>query len=226
MPRIWDEFPTIAARVRQSHEEARITHHDYAHAQRVAYVAHAIAMDEWGNHHIAMVAGLAGLCHNADHILQLWKPEEEVTEGNIADLVLHWTKDQLHNADRKKIIRIVMRHGQVNKPDDPEELIALKDGDRVVNLDVDVWLRGAQNFPNLPVVDFEHYLADPAATYHAPRSNLRNIAYCLDWVTPSSPVCMRTKLGWKKGKERAAHIQATFDILREQLTEEGMTVPS
>lgn len=96
------------------------------------------------------------------------------------------------------------------------------DADRVVNLDADLFPRSGQYYHDLPVVDYKYFLDDQEATYRSPKSVLRDIAYSLDWADPSSPVCVRTRLGKKMAGERVKIFRTFFDALKLQLAEEGM----
>ncbi|MBT4120395.1 MAG: hypothetical protein HOG89_03515 [Candidatus Peribacter sp.] len=215
--RIWDLYSELAARVRKSHEEAGLVgHHDWIHAFRVGEQAMQIVMAEWGSVRNANLAGIAGLCHNADRICQKTGSEDP------SDLVREWIGASLDYPSTNIIVDAVSKHSDVNDDDELEVAIALKDADRVVNLDVDLFIRSGQHYANLPAVDYRNMLDDPEASYREPKSVLRDIAYSLDWVNPDSDVCIRTKEGMARGRRRAEVFQTFFEHLTAQLEEEGV----
>lgn len=226
--RIWEQFPRVAMQVRQKHEEVGlIGHHDWVHAFRVGEVARQVALDEWeddmGRQRFAHLAGLAGLCHNADRLLQKklnlgrWDVRCERVEAFVASWLLGVDEWEVET-----IVEAVLGHDGRNSAEDSQTLIALMDADRVVNLDIDLLMRSGQFYHDLPAVDYEYLLEDPTATYRDPKSVLRDIASALDWVDPNSPVCVRTRLGKKMAEERAKILRPLFDALKMQLTEEGI----
>jgi hypothetical protein len=226
-PKIWDIFPDIFAAISASHEEAKLVgHHDVHHAKRVGDAAYRIALEEWGDEAEAQLAGLAGLCHNADRIVELQHPELRDTPTlqvtYIVELITSWLGDQVDHEDRTRIIQAVLRHDRQNGKDDSNIQIALMDADRVINLDLDFLLRAAQFDHTLPTVDFKFFVGDPTATYRDRRSVLRSIAYHLEWVDSTTNVCVRTRLGELLARPRAQKISAYIADLREQLKEEGM----
>lgn len=224
--RIWELFPDVAGKVRRKHEEVGLHgHHDWVHAFRVGEVALQVALDEWSNKSLSYypyLAGLAGLCHNADHILQkeLNVGRQEVPRESVIELVCSWL--YVSPGEKATVVDAVLKHDGRNSSDDSRVLIALMDADRVVNLDVDLFPRSGQFYHDLPVVDYRYFLDDPEATYRNPRSVLRDIAYSLDWADPTSPVCIRTRLGKKMAEKRVKIFRTFFDALGEQLAEEGM----
>lgn len=222
--RIWEQFPVVAARVREQHERVGlVSHHDCVHAYRVADVAHHVASIEWGDERTAHLAGLAGLCHNADRLIQVTMRfgHKPAPRQKISDFTEELLKGSVDKVAIMQVTEAVLMHDQKNSADDPHVLIALKDADRVVNLDMDVIMRAAQHHSELRTVDYLHFVSDPSATYHDPKSVLRDIAFCLDWVDNKSDVCVRTTRGMAMAMKRAAPLKAFFQTLEEQLTEEG-----
>ena len=222
--RIWVIFSRAFAAIRRSHEMAGLTgHHDINHAARVGDTAYRIAFAAWGDETRAQLAGLAGLCHNADRILEMRGVSKNVVKQRIAPLVEGWFRDVgLSPEERARIQDAVLRHDQKNDDRDDEVLVALMDADRVINMDPDVVMRSGQLYANLPAVDFRHFLSDPAATYRDPRSVLKDVSACLDWVDPKSSVCIRTKPGLAMAQRRAEYIRAYIEALRNTLLEEEM----
>src|SRR3989344_5219613 len=192
--RIWECFPALAQQIRSTHEKANlIGHHDWVHAFRVGEVARQIALDEWREETTSFLAGIAGMAHNADRIIQ--KKSGSIPEKTAEELLEAWLQGCAGMHSTEAIITAVISHDRKNPEKDPRVLIALMDADRVVNLDADLFARAGQHYANLPVVDYKNFLSDREATYRNPKSVLRDIAYSLDWVDPASGVCVRTRKG-------------------------------
>jgi hypothetical protein len=166
-------FPQVVAEVRRTHVEVGLFGgHDVDHAIRVGEMARRIAMEEWKDPQVARLAGLAGLCHNADRIRERQllgvKPEPE----SVTSLVKVWLMPlELPNAQVVIITDAVLRHSRGNEDTDTQETIALKDADRVVNMAPDLIIRPghdvkyAVDFSKLekelgwkPQASFEEYL--------------------------------------------------------------------
>src|SRR3989344_4380080 len=240
MKRIWDLFPVIAARVRADHEKVGLHgHHDWVHAFRVGEIARQVALEEWGDERLSHLAGISGLCHNADRLLQkeMNVGRRDVPHADIRALLEKQlaTETMLFvyghggkplygycGPELYAIVQAVLQHDGKNSLEDSSVLIALMDGDRVVNLDTDLFPRSGQYYHELPVVDYRYFLDDPEATYRNHKTVLRDIAYSLDWANPTSNVCVRTCLGKEMVKRRVTVFQMFFDALQLQLEEEGM----
>ncbi|MDD4628695.1 MAG: hypothetical protein PHE68_04875 [Candidatus Peribacteraceae bacterium] len=186
-------------------------------------VAHQIASDEWGEDRLSFIAGIAGLCHNADRVIQkqLNVGRRDVPRESVVASVTAWLQD-CRIVAAPTIVEIVLGHDGRNSPQDSKALIALMDADRVVNLDADLFIRSAQHYHDIVAVDYYHFLDDPSATYRDPKSVLRDIAYSLEWADPASPVCVRTRLGRKMAQERARVFRTFIEALQGQLTGEGV----
>ncbi len=259
--RIWERFPEVAARVRKSHEDVGLVgHHDWVHAFRVAEVAYQCALEEWPDDpHTAELAGLAGLCHNADRILQEQRSirhrqgllaavtpalqgilnevdlkaittavqkisvsRRDVPSQDTAVLVTIWLNDALNADEAATVIDAVLKHDGRNGAGDSRVLIALQDGDRIVNLDTDLFVRSGQFYHELPVWDYRYGLNDPEATYRNPKTVARDIDYAREWTDPATAVCVRTRKAKEMAVERVKLFNTFFDALKGQLTEEGI----
>lgn len=221
MLKIWELFPDLVATIKKSHEDAGLAggHHDIYHACRVGNISYRIAHDEWGDQDLARFAGIAGLCHNADRIVE----ERPGDLREKAVLVRTWLGPLgLPQAAKDLIMSAVMGHTGRNQSSDHPALIALMDADRVVNLDNDLWPRSGQLYHDLLVVDMVHFIADPEATYRNPKTVLRDITYSLEWLDPTSPFCMRTRLGKLLGGQRGVVFKMLIDTLKFQLEDEGV----
>ncbi len=219
--KIWEIYPEILAAVRKSHEEVNLVgHHDWIHVCRVAEVAYRIGMDEYNG--VASLAGIAGLCHNADRILE--KKRIVVSEESVRGLLNEWLVSPSLNAGSKELIaNAVLKHNQRNGDDDSAVLVVLMDADRVISLDVDLFPRSGQNYCDLPVVDYRNLWSDPEATYRSPKTVLRDISYSLEWADlDNKAVGVRTRLGKKMAAKRAAIFRMFFNALRDQLGDEGV----
>ena len=147
MKRIWELLPDVAKKVRQKHEEVGLLgHHDWVHAFRVGEVARRVAKREWDYDPLTFLAGLAGLCHNADRILQkeMEVGRREVPREAVVTLMTTWLQRSVGVGDIATVIDAVLKHDGKNSPEDSQVLIALMDADRVVNLDVDLLMRSGQ----------------------------------------------------------------------------------
>ncbi len=240
--RIWDLVPRLFNAMRASHEEVKLFGaHDFVHAARVGEMAMRVALDEWHSESIALVAGAAGLCHNADRIIQKSRGigHGQVSTRDINLLVSSWLnrepdlfgnssmaggvkRDSAAAGRRYQVINAVLNHSEKNNPGDSQVLIALKDGDRVVNLDIDHFARCGQHYHDIPVVDYKNWLSDPEATYFSPRSVLKDAAHAHEWADPRTDVCVRTNLGKKLALERVDAYLKLFAALEKQLEAEGI----
>ncbi len=228
---IWKLFPDIAARVQETYaklkkDEKQINHHDFAHAKRVGEIARKVAGDEWKDEHLSHLSGIAGLVHNADRTIQAEKGigRRDVQREDVIARVKEWIANDLEETDVQTVVEAVLGHDGKNSDQDSKVKVALQDGDRIVNLDIDLFPRSGQFYSDLPVIDYDHFLDDPEATYRNPKTVLRDMSYSLDWVKPESGVCVRTKLGLEMAQRRAAIFKVFFDALKLQLAEEGITV--
>ncbi len=240
MKKIWEIFPKLAEAVRNTHLELGMTGsgHDFEHAARVGQYAYFVAVNE--NYEMAMsysdLAGAAGLCHNADRLLQKklgLDRRADVPEGEIKNLVRQWlekeppfqyagfAKDGWEIAWKDNVTNAVLKHGGKNDESDSPVLKALMDADRLVNIELDLVIRCGQFQPDLPAVDFAHLLSDPTATYKDPKSVLRDIASSLEWETDPR-FALRTPKAIEMGKARFAALHFFMDTLLGQINESGL----
>lgn len=179
MKRVWEIFPALTKAVKASHEELpwpMLYCHDFDHVLRVGDRALVIAGSEWSGR----LASAAGLCHNADRILQ--KQAGSGRSGKVADsdvvvMVNEWLNAEplgtFSESDRRLIVDAVLKHSNRNDPNDGLIHVTLQDADRTVNIELDVIIRKGQFFgDDLRVVDPVHLLDDPRATYQSPGSIL------------------------------------------------------
>lgn len=230
--RIWNAFPGVAEAVGETHEKVKLFgHHNIYHALAVGEVGRLIFLDEWGNEPadvcLSNYTGLAGMCHNADHVIFARTGEnihkEDPSHKAISSLVYSWLSSApLNNDEKEEILNAVLNHTAPNKPEDSRILIALKDADRVVNFWADVIARSGQSYHDVPVMDHVHFLSDPKATFRLPGSVLKDLANCFDWINPATPFCVRTRLALEMATEHAGYLQDYLDRVKANYEKIGL----
>ena len=226
-------FPRLAEAVRKAHEEVRLYgHHDWVHAFRVGDMAYRIGMDQYGDRTIARMAGVAGLCHNADRILQkkLELGRRDVPEEKIRELVLAWLDRGSEDFFNRPIViedvvEAVLKHDSKEGEDLPV-CICLVDADKVVNCRPELLLRSAQNYHDLPVLDPIHWDRDPTANYRDPKSVMKDVIMSsLEWAEEESPFCVKTRLAKKLINDSeigAPFFRRYLELLKKSLKMEGL----
>ncbi|OGZ04657.1 MAG: hypothetical protein A2648_00990 [Candidatus Lloydbacteria bacterium RIFCSPHIGHO2_01_FULL_41_20] len=241
MNRIWDLYPALARAVKRTHDEATdwlggpMFHcHDFDHALRVANYAMMIAPDE----KTGRLAAIAGLCHNADRILQKKLkvgPFGKVPKEAIEAMVRDWLSvlniqemergDSYHppfatTEDGQLVMDAVLNHGNKNGKDDSLVLITIMDADRLVNIEADVLVRDGQYFGDaMRVVDPVHIDRDPNANFRNLGSILRNSVEKFDWETEGGFVGIRLPKARELMKSRFAFLRLWIKTIREQREE-------
>jgi hypothetical protein len=223
--KIWEVFPIITTAIKRCHESEGGTFfgHDFDHALRVANYATIIAEDE----KTARLAGLAGLCHNADRILQHKTgvgfygnvPDIEITK-----LVNSWLDkdDSISIKDREIVLDAVLHHSKKNDSRDSAVLITLMDADRLVNIEADLIPREGQCIPNVHVIDPILLLNDPDADFFNPRSVIRHIKEILDWEIEGGSVGIRLPVAKKIAKSRFDFLKLFLKTIIDQRKEAGL----
>ena len=215
--KIWQILPRLTQRIYEDHAEAGMvgSHHDPEHAIRVAQMALEIG----GSGRVALRAGAAGLCHNADRILQhklKLDLRQEVPKERIRQLIeseLGAETSVFTPVEIGFIIDAVLKHDGKNDPADSPELVVLMDADRLVNAEPDLIIRSAQLYNRLPPLDPLHFWSDPDATFRDPKSVLYDIMQTVAWLTPGTPFYVRLP----KAREIAGKRKKFFDDFGEQL---------
>src|SRR3990167_1071805 len=115
MKSVQELFPEIFALVAKAHEGVH-GGHDIYHATRVATWAQKIALNEWGDKRTAELAGLAGLCHNADRLLEIKYGRGKTPDEKIAILLTGWLIDETRVNDEEEIliVKAVLGHNKKN----------------------------------------------------------------------------------------------------------------
>lgn len=220
--RIWEIYPELVIAIKKSHDAYDLKgHHDIYHALRVGDIAYRIAYETWDCVQTPRLSGIAGLCHNADRILSA--SDATPSDEDVSRLIHLWLGEtSLNWADRKIVVSAVLAHDQKNDPRDSNVLVALKDADRIVNLDLDVLMRAGQFRPTLPTVDYAHFIDSPTASFKNPESVIRSMAYVLEWTDPTTDVCIRTEAGLAMARTRSERIRNYLNDLKKQLQSEGV----
>jgi len=160
-----------------------------------------IAEDEY----IGKLAGAAGLCHNADRLLQKQLAAGATTsEDHIAAkavpremtiaLVMKWlnASGEFSGDEPARIIKAILQHSGPNLDDGDDVLVALQDADRITCSMADAVMGATQFWHQLPTIDSKWLDSDPTAhSYKNPKSVLKNLECRYDWVDPTSKVCVR-----------------------------------
>jgi len=228
----WERYPNLARAVKKKHDEVgqefgvQAFHcHDFFHAFRVSNWAERIAPDP----ETARKAGVAGLLHNDDRIMQVEEGlgfADKVRLDYRADMMNDWLDAEPAGTflpeERAEIIDAVLKHSNRNGADDSLVLITLMDADRLVNLEADCIIRNGQYFGNaLQVVDPVHLLDDPKANFRDPRSILRTMPERFDWEKEGGFVGLRLPKAREFAKRRFAFWLLFIEETIEQIKESG-----
>lgn len=225
MHRVWEIFPQLTETVWATHAAAGMLGggHDPDHAIRVAEMALTISDSE---DRTARLAAAAGLCHNADRILQrtLGVDRRDVPEHQVRTMVREWLwyeRNLFSPSDLIKIAAAVLGHDGKNQDSDHPILVALMDADRLVNAEPDLVMRSGAHYSDLPAVDLVHLEADPKANYRDPRSVLRDIMETIEWLTPGTDFYVRLPKAREIAVRRKAFFDAYLASIKECLEETG-----
>lgn len=230
MKKLWELVPLLCRAVKDSHDAVGLfgSGHDFAHALRVGQMAMRIAPDE----RTGALAGIAGLCHNADRILQqrLGLGRRKVEDGEIRDLLTEWMATSVSDlvymrldTELDVITEAVVRHSRSNSDDDHLVQVVLQDADRLVNLEPDLIMRCSQHYSEIPAVDPLYFLDDPKATFREPRSVLRQLSDVLEWADPNNKQFgLRLPLAQKLGKKRAIFLRSYIEKVKQAYEHAGL----
>lgn len=207
------KYQTLTKMVRQDHLSAETSKkgHDFYHAYRVAQCAKRIAENE----RVAELGWVAGIVHNSDHLFP----------GNISEnLKRYFEATSLCAKDWHLIIEAVQNHSERNGQDDNAIQICLMDADKVVCMELDVIIRAAQFVCHLPIYDPRFvFEKDPTADYRNPKTILRDIQGCLEWVEQEG--WFRLPKARALAQERYNKLKAFHDDFAAQLAESGVLSP-
>ena len=227
--RIHQRYPHLVAAVKQTHmENGNDFHaHDFLHAMRVGWMAERIAEDP----EVGRLAAVAGLCHNADRILQKMNgfgPSEKIGHPAIIEMCRDWLNTEsgaFSEVEIAIILNAVLNHGDINRNEDSPVMVTLKDSDRLVNMSGDWILRATQYAtaakPGLPVVDPFYLLDTPGQTLRNPGSILSSLPLTVeDWVAESGRVCIRLPKARVIAMKRVAFVRTFVATALEHLADE------
>lgn len=221
----WEMYPKLTETVRVAHRAygMEMSGHSFDHALYVGQVGVLIAEDE----DTARLAGVAGLCHNADRMLQkhLGIGKKSVPEKDVVVLIRGWLEEsgELALEDQGQVIAAVLKHSGPNLSDGDRVLEALQDADRVCCSRAETVMGTAQSWSELPAIDSRWLDADPSAhPYKDPRSVLNNLTCRYDWVDPTSPFCVRLPRAKALMERRVAFLRAYVDEIKTQRAEIGL----
>lgn len=235
MKKIWEVYPKLAEVVLRDHRAlgAGATGHNFDHTLQVGQVALVIAEDEY----VGELAGAAGLCHNADRLLQKQagvgkKGDSEahvtakvVSRDETIALVTGWLDetDEFVGIERERIVQAVLGHSGPNLEDGDDILVALQDADRIVCSMADAIMDTARFWSQLPIIDPKRLVYDPSAhSYRDPKSVLKNLQCRYDWIDPASKVCVRLPKARKLMERRVAFFRNYIREVEEQRAEVGL----
>lgn len=228
--KIWEAYPGLASAVSHKHKQVGLINggHDFDHALRVAQMAYVVAVDQ--SPKMALLAGVAGLLHNTDRILEraLQIKSENISRVSDAD-VIHMALQMLNEwtdiagEEEHWVIDAVVNHGsKPNLLDDHLVTIALADADRLINMEPDIIIRGGQYHPDIPVLDSVYIEATPGANYRDPKTVVCAIANCITWAAETGPYILRLPKARELGQERAGYLRTFIDTIKRQLADLGL----
>ena len=181
-------FPALCAAVCKTHRQYGMEggSHSSSHALRVGQMALRLLDGRQ-----AVLAAIAGIVHNADRVVQA-KHEDDKCWANVdkretVRLVKRWLRHvpALTTDEIDLIVDAVLKHGGPNDASDTLVLTALRDADRIVNVQLDVVLRSAKQ--PIPILDLAHLDRDPTATYRDPKSVIYDLSYMSRLWDPNHP---------------------------------------
>lgn len=180
--------------------------HSIDHALMTAQYALLIAK----NPRIGELAWIAGLLHNIDRV-------SNNPEGMIESLLRLLPKQKISELDICRIKNAVKRHSELNKTDDDDLLITLKDADRLANIGPLNFIRCGQHHREIPAITLGIYNLNPRSTYNQPISCLDSIHYNLEWED-----MLRLPKAKSIGKKQFDYYRDFIVRNREQFAEVGL----
>jgi hypothetical protein len=222
---IWKVFPQLTKAVRQSHVDNKMAGgHPFDHVLQVAQCAYIIAETE----DIGKLAGAAGLCHNADRILQksLGIGRRDVPEEKVIALMQGWldASAEFTPAESGRIVKVVLRHSGPNLNDGDDILVALQDADRITCSMADAIMGAGQYWHDIPPID-PRWIVNPADTdFRHPKCVARDLVGRRDWIDPNQPrLCVRLPKAKELMARRVAYINWYLEEIRAQRAEVGLS---
>ena len=234
MLKIKEVYPKLFSLVLEDHRVFKMdgTGHSFDHTLSVGQIAANIAEDNF----VAQLAGAAGLCHNADRLLQRERNESKVDsealvtardipkEETVA-LVMKWLdeSDEFDAKEMERIVSAVLLHSGFNVENCDPVLVALQDADRCVCSMASVIMDTAQFWSALPTIDPQWLTTDPTAhLYKDPKSVLKNLECRYDWIDRTSKVCVRLPKAWTLMERYVAFYRHYIAVVEAQRVEIGL----
>lgn len=187
--------------------------HDMYHNVHVAIYGLMVADEA-----IRELVWLAAIPHSLDRIAG-----DESFETNVRNCLR--LVEGISATDLDTVFDAVMKHGRLNDESDSPVLVALKDADRLANLQLTLVIRAGQHRPNIPACEMRHLrtsnplcpASDPAS-HSKPQSVFDDLRYCsANW-----PRMMRTDAGERLVEPLVQEIKDFLDKATKQYEELGM----
>jgi hypothetical protein len=229
IPRIWELYPDLARAVKDEHEEVGLvaTGHDIDHDLEVGQLAYMVVLPE--DREMAVLAGVGGLLHSKDRILELRLglagttisevPAEDVRRS-AAQMISQYTDITGENADR--VVEAVVHHGsKPNKNNDNLVTVGVVDADRLANMGATLPTRSGQHNHGVRVlnpVTMECDFSDRSLRekYNNPDSVLYDIANAISWYrNPNGPYALRLPRSLEIGGVRAERLERYIREIKE-----------
>ncbi|MDO8482530.1 MAG: hypothetical protein Q7S86_01775 [bacterium] len=211
------KYRTLVEMVRQDHiaKKALGKGHNSYHAHSVANLGLLIAPDP----DTAELTWVSGITHNTDHLFG----EEAVPHH----MERYLSETNLSPQKRDTIIEAVVNHSaHKSKYNDDDSLVkrALMDADKVDCLGANVIIRATQFIRDITDYDPRYVLLrDPSASYRNPKSIVRDIQGCLEWIDEEG--WFRFPKALEMARARAVFLRTFLETLTSQLRESSMLCP-
>lgn len=228
MFKIWDLYPALAQAVKKEHEEVGLvaSGHDSDHDLEVGQLALIVVSPE--EEQMAVLAGVGGLLHSKDRILECRLglagstisrvPEEDVRREVVLDLSRY---TNIKGGGVTLVVDAVVHHGsKPNKEDDHLVMRGVVDADRLANMGATLPIRSGQHYSTLKVLNPVTMQRDPSdrsprEKYNTPDSVLYDIQNAIDWYrNPAGPYALRLPTSIKIGKVRAERLERLIDEIK------------
>jgi hypothetical protein len=172
-----------------------------------------------------MLAGAAGLCHNADRIIQCdldLDVEDPAPEDEVRSLVGKWfSAESFIQLEKDFIMNAVLQHTEPHRENHHLVTTALIDADHVINLGADDLFRLGQYLPYeltvLPSCPWDN----PEAKFGEAGSLLEALRFVMEWGVPDSQFGVKLPLAKKLAVPRVRFMQMFVDEQLRQMEEEG-----
>ncbi len=229
--KVWERFPELTREVARAHKEVGLTAsgHDMDHDLEVGQLAWLILAET--DAEAAVLAGVAGLLHSTDRILERKLSLSQETISTVPEEVVREVLcEMLHQyvcidaADRDRVIGAVIHHGsKPNREGDDLVTIALADADRLANMGATLPIRSGQHHSSVRIlnpvtIQVDYSERHPREKYNHPDSVLYDIQNAIDWYRkPEGLYALRLPKALEIGKIRAKRLETLIeDILAER----------